>query len=320
MEKPKLLDVVRHTARLRRLSPKTESAYVNYIRRFILFHHKQHPKEMGADEIRAFLTHLAVEDKVAASTQNVAFSALLFLYRDVLQQDLPDISGAVRARRSNHLPTVFTPEEAKRILSHLNGTPRLVASLLYGSGLRLAEAVRLRVKDVDFAINQIVVRDGKGEKDRITMLPLSIAEELKQHLVKVKILHDEDRAKDYGGVCLPYALARKYANARTSWIWQYIFPSARLVLDSEAGKMLRYHVSTAAIQKAVKRAIEAAQITKHGGCHTFRHSFATHLLAAHFDIRTVQELLGHKDVRTTMIYTHVLNRGGRGVASPLDAR
>lgn len=318
MDKPKLLDVTRDVARLKHLSHHTEQTYVNYIRRFILFHHKRHPRDMGAEEVRAFLTHLAVMDKVAASTQNVAFSALLFLYRDVLQIALPDVSGVLRARRPHHLPVVFTPDEVKAILSHLTRTPYLVASLLYGSALRLAEAVRLRVKDVDFTSQQIIVRDGKGEKDRVTMLPTASAAKLERHLAKVKTLHQTDCAKGYGEVRLPYALERKYPNLNKAWGWQYAFPSATLAMDVDAKKLRRFHVSPATIQKAVKRAIEAAQLIKHGGCHTLRHSFATHLLLNHYDIRTVQELLGHKDVRTTMIYTHVLNRGGRGVQSPLD--
>jgi len=280
-QQPKLLDTVRHTARLKHLSHKTESSYVNYIRRFILYHHKRHPRDMGADEVRAFLTHMAVQEKVAASTQNVALSALLFLYRDVLQIALPDISDAVRARRPQHVPVVFTAAEAKAIIAHLGGTPRLVVSLLYGSGLRLAEAVRLRVKDIDFERQQITVRDGKGEKDRTTMLPSSVVEELGRHLVKVKLLHEEDCAKGYGEVYLPYALERKYPNVNKTWAWQYVFPSAVRSLDVEANKTRRFHVSPATIQKAVKQALDLAQVIKHGGCHTFRHSFATHLLEAH---------------------------------------
>jgi integron integrase len=317
-QQPKLLERVSQTARLKHLSPKTEKAYISYIRRYILFHDKRHPTEMGEQEIRLFLTHLAVTDKVAASTQNVAFNALLFLYRDVLQQGLPDIAGAVRARQPKHLPEVFTSEEAKAILSHLTKTPHLVASLLYGAGLRLAEAVRLRVKDIDFAMTKITVRDGKGEKDRTTMLPIATVEELHRHLAKVKILHEEDCARGYGEVRLPYALERKYPNLNKSWGWQYAFPSETLAMDVEAGKWRRFHISPSTIQKAVKHALEGAHIIKHGGCHTFRHSFATQLLMNHYDIRTVQELLGHKDVRTPMIYTHVMNRGGNGVRSPLD--
>lgn len=320
MPQLKLFDVIGQVARLKHLSRKTELSYTAFIRRYINFHGRRPPREMGAEEIRAFLTHLAVEGKVAASTQNIAFCALLFLYRDVLQIQLPDISNVVRARQPKHLPVVFTQDEVKRILSRLSGTSHLVASLLYGSGLRLAEALRLRVKDIDFAMRQISVRDGKGEKDRVTMLPLALAGELERQLVRVKAVHEDDCAKGYGEAYLPYALARKYPGAGKSWGWQYVFPSATLAPDDYTGQTRRSHVSPTTIQKAVKRAVEESRIVKNGGCHTLRHSFATHLLAGHYDIRTVQELLGHKDVRTTMLYTHVLNRGGRGVSSPLDAR
>ncbi|HVF28240.1 MAG TPA: integron integrase [Pyrinomonadaceae bacterium] len=319
MKQQMLLDVVRETARLKHLSSHTEQAYVSYIRRFVAFNNKRHPREMGAEEIRAFLTHMAVEDGVAASTQNVAFSALLFLYRDVLQQALPDLSGAVRARRSQHLPVVFTHAEAKSILACLTGTPYLVASLLYGAGLRLSEAVRLRVKDFDFEMQQINVREGKGGKDRVTMWPQMVAGEIVTHLAKVRTLHERDCARGFGEVWLPFALERKYPNAGRARGWQYVFPSATLARDERAGKTRRYHVSPATIQKAVRQAIDTSGVAKHGGCHTFRHSFATHLLSNRYDIRTVQELLGHKDVRTTMIYTHVLSLCAGGVSSPLDA-
>ncbi len=319
MQKPKLLEQVRHATRLRHLSHKTEENYVYYIRRYILFHQKQHPADMGANEIRDFLTHMAVEENVAASTQNVAFSALLFLYREVLQQELPRIEGVARAHKPKRVPVVFTQSEVKAVISRLSGRPCLIVCLLYGSGMRLIEALRLRVKDVDFGRNQITVRDGKGEKDRVTMLPQTIVEDLHLHLKRVRLMHEEDCAKSYGEAWLPYALSRKYLNAGSEWGWQYVFPSAKLSQAPEGGKIRRHHLSETPVQKIVRRAVRDAAICKQANCHTFRHSFATHLLESHYDIRTVQELLGHKDVRTTQIYTHVLNRGGRGVTSPLDA-
>jgi integron integrase len=272
---------------------------------------------MGADEITAFLTHLAVEEKVSASTQNQAFFALLFLYRDVLKINLPHIEGVIRAKRPEHIPVVFTQSEVKMILANLSGVSFLVASLLYGAGLRLAEALRLRVKDIDFETSQIAVRDGKGAKDRLTMLPASLHEPLKNQLSKVKFVHSEDLRRGFGAVWLPFALSRKYPNAGSEWKWQYVFPSTKISPTREDGKMRRHHTSETTIQKAVGKAIKQAEINKHGNCHTFRHSFATHLLEKHYDIRTVQELLGHKDVRTTQIYTHVL-KSKAVVKSPLD--
>jgi integron integrase len=315
---PRLLDQVRQVARLKHMSIRTEKSYVDYIRDFILFHNKRHPKDMGVDEIRAYLTHLAVEKKIAASTQNVALCALLFLYRQVLQLELPYIDDIAWAKRSERLPVVFTRSEVKSILVNLEGTPHLIASLLYGSGLRLMECLRLRVKDIDFEYRQITVRDGKGEKDRMTMLPTSTLEPLKQQLERAKLLHQQDLAEGYGAVYLPYALERKYPNAQREWRWQYVFPPAKRSLDPRSGLTRRHHWVPDSVQRAVKQAIRAAKLTKPGSCHTFRHSFATHLLEDGYDIRTVQELLGHKDVKTTMIYTHVLNRGGQGVRSPLD--
>lgn len=315
---PKLLDEVRSLVRLKHLSLSTERAYVYYIKQFILFHQKRHPREMGSAEVQAYLTHLAVRKQVAASTQNTAFSALLFLFREVLRQEMPDLDGIPRARRPARLPVVFTRAEVQRVLAHLSGTPLLIVSLLYGGGLRLMEAMRLRVKDLDFDLGQIVVRDGKGEKDRLTILPQAVMPELKQHLRQVRLLHAADCAAGHGDVWLPYALARKYPHAGREWGWQYVFPATKLSCAPGEKRMRRHHLTETTVQRAVKQAVRAADVPKPGGCHTFRHSFATHLLEAGYDIRTVQELLGHKDVRTTMVYTHVLNRGGRGVRSPLD--
>jgi integron integrase len=316
--KTKLLDQMREVLRLKHMSFRTEEAYVSWVRRFILFHDKRHPKDMGAEEIRAFLIHLAVRDKVAASTQNSALNALVFLYRHVLKQPFPDLGEVERAKRPRRVPTVFTMEEVTTVLAQLTGVHRLMASLLYGAGLRLMECVRLRVKDVDFAYHQITVRDGKGQQDRVTILPQSVDQTLQRHLAKVKLLHEEDLAEGYGEVYLPYALARKYPHAGTSWVWQYIFPASRRSIDPRPGIEHRHHLLEAVLQRAVKRAIHQAKIPKRGSCHTLRHSFATHLLERGYDIRTVQELLGHKDVSTTMVYTHVLQRGGKGVRSPLD--
>ncbi len=273
---------------------------------------------MGVEEITAFLTHLAVNEKVSASTQNQAFFALLFLYRDVLQIELPKIEGVIRAKRPEHLPVVFTPREAKAILENLAGVPFLVASLLYGSGLRLTEALHLRVKDIDFEMNQITVRDGKGAKDRTTLLPDALREPLTQHLIKVKFIHNEDLRRGFGEIWMPFALSKKYPNAAKEWKWQYVFPSAKLSPTREDGVVRRHYTSDSTIQKAVRNAMKDSEINKHGNCHTFRHSFVTHLLENQYDIRTVQELLGHKDIRTTQIYTHVL-KNKSFVKSPLDA-
>lgn len=317
--KVKLLDEVRAVARTRHLSYRTEDVYHNFIKRYILFHNKRHPKEMGAAEISAFLTHLAVNEKVSASTQNQAFFALLFLYRDVLRINLPKIEDVHRAKRPEHLPAVFTLNEAKAILENMSGVPLLVASLLYGAGLRLIEALRLRVKDIDFELMQVTVRDGKGAKDRATMLPETVAEQLKNHLTTVKFTHEEDLRRGFGRVYLPFALAKKYPNAEQEWKWQYVFPAAKFSRDPREAQSIarRHHISSSTVQKAVRDAMRKAEISKHGNCHTFRHSFATHLLQNQYDIRTVQELLGHKDVRTTQIYTHVLKNKSI-VKSPLD--
>src|SRR5215207_9625158 len=301
MQKPKLLDRVHAVARLRHLSLGTERAYSDWIRRFILFHKKRHPDEMGPEEIRHFLSHLAVEGRVSASTQNVALCALLFLYRDVLQVELPYVEGIKRAKRPTRLPVVFTRQEVERLLAHLPGTYVLIAGLLYGSGLRLMEALRLRVKDLDFGYMELMVRDGKGEKDRRTILPRPLAGPLRHQLEKVKVLHVQDLREGFGEVYLPYALGRKYPNAAREWAWQYVFPSAKLSADPRSGVTRRHHASSDSVQREMKRAIRLSRITKHGGCHTLRHSFATHLLEDGYDLRTIQELLGHADVRTTQI-------------------
>ena len=316
--KPKLLDQMRHVLRLKHMSIRTEGTYLSWAKRFILFHGKRHPQDMGASEIRAFLTHLAVHDKVAASTQNGALCALLFLYRHVLKQPFPELEGIERAKRPRRVPTVFTREEAAAVLAQLTGVNRLMASVLYGAGLRLMECVRLRVKDLDWGYHQMTVRDGKGGQDRVTMLPHALAEPLQRHLSKVKLVHEEDLAEGYGDVYLPYAFDRKEPHAGKSWLWQYAFPAAKRSIDPRSGIERRHHISESTLQKAVQDAIHRTGIPKRGSCHTLRHSFATHLLENGYDIRTVQELLGHKDVRTTMIYTHVLQRGGKGVRSPLD--
>ncbi len=318
MSKPKLLDQVRDAIRVKHYSMRTEEAYVHWIKRFIFFHEKRHPLKMGESEVSKFLSHLAVEGKVSASTQNQALSALLFLYQEVLKQELGWINNVKRAKKPSHLPVVFTKEEAKAVLLRLEGTKWLMASLLYGAGLRLMECLGLRVKDIDFSYNQITVRDGKGGKDRLTMLPGSLQEPLKKHLEKVRILHEQDLKEGFGKVYLPFALAKKYPNAEREFAWQYVFPASNRSIDPRSGIERRHHIYETVLQKAVKAAVRAAGINKPASCHTFRHSFATHLLEDGYDIRTVQELLGHKDVSTTMIYTHVLNRGGKGVRSPLD--
>lgn len=315
---PRLLEQVRSIIRLKHYSIRTEIAYIHWIKEYILFHHKRHPLELGADDVSQFLSYLAETKHVASSTQNQAASALLFLYREVLAQPLPWLDQVQKAKKPAKLPVVFTKEEVKRVLARLDGTKWLMATLLYGSGLRLMECLRLRVMDIDFEVNQIIVRDGKGCKDRITMLPSLLKEPLIQHLSRVEALHAQDLREGYGRVYLPNALERKYRNANREWIWQYVFPSGKRSTDPRTGREQRHHVKESVLQQAVKSAIRAAGIKKGGSCHSLRHSFATHLLADGYDIRTIQELLGHKDVRTTMIYTHVLNKGGKGVRSPLD--
>jgi integron integrase len=299
-------------------SIRTEETYVTWIRRFILFHKKRHPSEMGEQEISEFLTHLAVQERVAASTQNQALNAIVFLYRAVLKRDLGEIRGIQWAKRPARLPVVFTREEAKAVLDHLEGTKWLMASLLYGSGLRLMECLRLRVKDIDFIYRRIAVRDAKGDQDRVTILSDALIEPLHSHLKRVRALHKKDLEDGFGEVYLPYALERKYRNASRQWGWQYVFPSSRRSRDPRTRVIRRHHIAETVLQRAVRTAVRASNMVKPGSCHTFRHSFATHLLEAGYDIRTVQELLGHKDVSTTMIYTHVIKKGGMGVQSPLD--
>jgi len=317
-DKPKLLDRVRDVIRVKHYSLRTERTYCDWIVRFVRFHNLRHPLEMAEVEVTAFLTHLAREGQVSASTQNQALSALLFLYKEVLKQEIGWLGSVERAKKPARLPVVLTPAEVNKIFAHLHGSSRLMASLLYGSGLRLMECVRLRVKDIDFAYARITVRDGKGGKDRITMLPLNIAASLRRHLTKTKAQYEQDLEEGRGGVYLPYALARKFPNADREWAWQWVFPANRISRDPRGGGLRRHHIDEQLLQLAVKKAVRASGIAKPASCHTFRHSFATHLLENGYDIRTVQELLGHKDVSTTMIYTHVLNRPGIGVRSPLD--
>lgn len=309
---------MRNKLRVNHYSIRTEQTYLDWIKRFIFFHDKQHPKNLGAKQVEDFLTHLAVAGKVSASTQNQAKSALLFLYREVLEVQLPWLDNVTQAKTPKRLPVVLTVSEVRALLSHLSGTHFLVAGLLYGAGMRLMEAIRLRVKDVEFSRGEIIVREGKGFKDRVTMLPEAVVSPLKAHLVKVKALHDEDLAQGYGDVYLPFALDKKYPNAGREWGWQYVFPSRNLSVDPRSGKTRRHHIDEKGLQRAIKQAVRDLGLVKPATPHTLRHSFATHLLQSGYDIRTVQELLGHSDVSTTMIYTHVLNKGGRGVVSPLD--
>ena len=316
--KPRLLDRVRGTLRARHFSHRTEEAYVAWIRRYILFHDKRHPTDMGAPEITRFLSSLAVEGNVAASPQNQALSALLFLYRDVLEVELPWLDGIVRAKRPQRLPVVLTRDEVRAVLRRLDGAPRLMAYLLYGAGLRLLECCRLRVQDLDFASNQIVVRGGKGDKDRMTMLPAVTKVDLARHLESVRAQHRRDVECGAGWVELPSALARKYSNAGREWVWQWVFPATRMYVERLTGQRRRHHLHESVLQRAVKHAVWHAGIAKRAGPHTLRHSFATHLLEEGRDIRTVQELLGHRDLSTTMIYTHVLNLGPAAVRSPVD--
>jgi integron integrase len=310
---------VRDAIRVRGYSLRTEEAYVGWIKRFIIFHGKRHPLELGAREVEAFLSHLATSRNVSASTQNQALAAILFLYTKVLALELPWLDQVVRAKRGRRLPVVLTRQEVTAVLSRLDGQPRLMATILYGSGLRLLECLRLRVKDIDFQRAEILVREGKGNRDRVTMLPRTVQEPLLAQIGCVRRLHELDLLQGLPGVSLPDAVARKYPQASRQWAWQYIFPARELSRDPRSSAILRHHAHESVLQRAVREAVRKAGIDKPASCHTFRHSFATHLLEDGYDIRTVQELLGHKDVSTTMLYTHVLNRGGRGVRSPLDA-
>ncbi len=315
---PKLLDQLRDALKSRHYSARTEQAYTLWVERYIRFHRLRHPTEMTEPEVNAFLTHLAVDQKVSASTQTQALSAILFFYRFVIGYELGDLGTVIRARQPKRLPVVMTKDEVRGVLAEMNGQTWLMASLLYGSGLRLNECLSLRVQDVDFGQREILVRDGKGGKDRHTMLPESLVQPLRQHLLKVRATHERDLAEGWGRVVMPTALDRKYPNAPSSWEWQWVFPQERRWKNAANGEQGRHHIDETILQRAVKTAARRAGIPKRVGCHTFRHSFATHLLEAGYDIRTIQELLGHKSVTTTMIYTHVLNRGGHGVRSPID--
>ncbi|MCU7918726.1 MAG: integron integrase [Candidatus Thiodiazotropha sp. (ex Epidulcina cf. delphinae)] len=317
-KEPRLLDRVRAAIRKKGYSIRTEQAYVDWIRRFILFHDKRHPIEMEKAEIEAFLSHLAVNRNVAASTQNQALSALLFLYREALERDLPWLDNVTRAKKPRRLPVVLSADEVGGLLKKLSGTQWLMASLLYGSGLRLLECLRLRVHDIEFDRRQILVRNGKGGKDRVTVLPDPAAETLRRQIERVRIIHEEDISGGFGEVYLPFALERKYPNAARTFGWQYVFPADKLSRDPRSGKTRRHHLGEAVLQRAIKQAVRDAGIEKPASCHSLRHSFATHLLERGQDIRTVQELLGHKDIRTTQIYTHIMGRGALGVSSPLE--
>jgi integron integrase len=309
---------LRTALKARHYSRKTEQAYGHWVARFLSFHQGRPPAEMAEPDINRFLTHLALKEKVSASTQNQALAALLFLYRHVIGRDVGDLGEVIRARKPERRPVVMTREEVRAVLANLPGDKRLMASLMYGAGLRLMECLRLRVQDLDFSRSEILVRDGKGAKDRITMLPESLNAPLQDHLKKVKAIHEKDLVEGWGRVLLPDALDRKYPNAPKDWRWQWVFPQAHRWKNAQTGEEGRHHVHETILQRTVMEAVHQAGVVKHVGCHTFRHSFATHLLETGYDIRTIQELLGHKDVSTTMIYTHVLNKGGHGVRSPVD--
>lgn len=316
---PRLLEQLASTLRTRRYAPSTVRSYCNWVERYIRFHRLNHPANMSEPEINEFLTHLAVHENVSASTQNQALCALLFLYRNVLKKHVGDLDGVIRARKPGRLPVVLTKWEVKAVLERLHGPMWIIVSMLYGCGMRLNECLSLRVQDVDFAANQVVIRKGKGETDRVTMLPQSLHKPLSQHLVRVKDVHRRDIREGWGRVQLPDALRKKYPHVDRDWRWQWVFPQKHRWRNPQTGEQGRHHVHPSVVQKAVAHAVREAGIGKHATCHSFRHSFATHLLADGYDIRTVQELLGHRDVRTTMIYTHVLNRGGFGVRSPIDS-
>jgi integron integrase len=315
----KLLDQYRDAIRLKHYSSRTEKTYILWVREYIYFHNKRHPREMGIPEINQFLSYLVSNKKISASTQNQALSAILFLYRHVLHIELDEASlSEFRPQHTKTIPTVLSKEEAKLVIGKMTGVYKIIAQIMYGGGLRVMETMRLRVKDIDFANHQIIVRDGKGDNDRVTILPDRVVQALQLHLRQTKIIHEKDLADGFGAVYLPFALERKYPNANKEWIWQYVFPASTLFKETETGITRRHHLHETAVQRAVKEAARLAKVNKHVTPHTFRHSFATHLLQNGYDIRTVQELLGHKDVKTTMIYTHVLQRGGLAVKSPLD--
>jgi integron integrase len=314
----KLLDRIQDAIHLKNYSYRTEQTYIQWINRYVLFHHERPPQKMGMPEIEAFLTHLTVQENVTPATHNQAFSALLFLYRHVLEIDLDERTYKLRAKRTRNIPTVLTPAETKEILNHLSGVYRLLVILLYGSGLKLQEVLQLRVKDIDISKQQIVVRDDRGQEDRVTILPESAIPLLQQQLQHAKELHLRDLNQGYGATQLPFALAKKYKKADRDWIWQYVFPSPTLSLDPDTEEVLRHPLHPSGLQKVVKQAVRSTKIQKNVSCHTFRHSFAAHLLQNGYDIRIVQELLGHKDIKTTMIYTRVLNHGERKIFSPID--
>jgi integron integrase len=315
---PRFLDQVANACRVKHLAYRTEQSYVAWAKRYILFHNKRHPREMGPSEVRAFLTHLAVNRRVAASTQNQALNAIVFMYREVLRRDPGEFGEFEPAKRPKRLPTVLTREEVGRVLTHLSGTYGLMARLLYGTGMRLMECARLRIKDVDFQAGTITIRSGKGDKDRITMLPESLRQLLHDHIERLRGLYVQDREQNLPGVELPHAFAVKSPNAGTSWPWQWVFPARSASRDPRSGVVRRHHILEDGLQRAMKKGVELAKLSKRASCHTLRHSFATHLLEAGTDIRTVQELLGHSDVSTTQIYTHVMAKPGLGVRSPLD--
>lgn len=317
-ESPTLLDLVSSKIRLKHYSIRTEQAYKSWIKRFIIFNQKQHPRQLNAYHIEQFLSYLATHQNVSSSTQNQALSAIIFLYKDVLCMDMPNLENVSRAKKPKRLPVVLTQDEIKQLLAQLDGTVWLIASLLYGSGMRLLECLRLRVKDIELKKHQIIIRDGKGQKDRITMLPKSLAQPLTIHLEKVRQLHCQALENGYGSVYLPFALEQKYPNANSEWAWQYVFPAKNTSVDPRTGIRQRHHINEQIIQRTIKNALRSANIYKAASCHSLRHSFATHLLESGYDLRTIQELLGHNDISTTMIYTHVLNKGGKGVISPLD--
>jgi len=316
--KPKLLDQVRIVIRQRHYSLATEKTYIAWIKRYILFHDKRHPREMGKHDIESFLNFLVLKRGVSASTQAQALNAIVFLYKQVLELDVGEFEHLRKSRKPRRLPVVLSVSEVGRVLSLLDGRPRLMAGLLYGAGLRLMECVRLRVQDIDFDDAQLIVRRGKGQKDRVTMLPKSLFDSLHAQLERARLLHQQDVQDGFGEVYLPPALSRKYPQAGVEWGWQYVFPASKRSIDPYSGKQRRHHIDEKSLQRAVRKAVQQSNISKRASCHTFRHSFATHLLERGYDIRTVQELLGHSDVKTTMIYTHVLNQGGKGVQSPLD--